>query len=67
MVSSAAADETSLMKGGCDMTRNDGFRPFLHKEESSAKSQTAAFRQEMNRPVPLDAFDRERMGLAAKE
>ncbi len=49
------------------MTRNDGFRPFHRKEEVSAKSRAAPWKQELNHPVPVDEFDRERMGLAAKE
>jgi len=49
------------------MTRNDGFRPFPGKEDGSVKSQTLSLKQELNHPVPMDEFDRERMGLAAKE
>jgi hypothetical protein len=57
----------NLMRGGCKMTRNDGFRPFPGKEDGSVKSQTLSLKQELNHPVPMDEFDRERMGLAAKE
>ena len=49
------------------MTRNDGFRTFPGKEKGSVKSQTPPFKQELNHLVPTDEFDRERMGLAAKE
>ncbi len=49
------------------MTWNDGFRPLPRKSEDSAKSRVAPFARGLNHPVPLAEFDRERMGVAAKE
>ena len=49
------------------MTRNVGFQLFPCKEGGSSKSQTTRSKQELNRPVAIEEFDRERMGLAAKE
>lgn len=49
------------------MTRNDGFRRFPGKRDAPAKSQTSPLKRELNHSVPLDEFDREQMGLAAKE
>ncbi len=48
------------------MTRNVGFQLFPCKEGGSSKSQTTRSKQELNRPVAIEEFDRERMGLAAR-
>lgn len=50
------------------MTRNDGFRLRPADNSSDRRMVNArALRQELNHPVPVDEFDRERMGIAAKE
>lgn len=49
------------------MTLNNGYRPFPGKGKGPSKSRDAPFTQVLNHPVPIDEFDRERMGLAAKE
>ncbi len=49
------------------MTRNDHFRQFPGNGKDSTRSQATPLNQELNRPVPVDEFDRQRMGIAAKE
>lgn len=49
------------------MTRNDSFRQLVENARESAKSRTRALKNGPNHPVLVDEFDRERMGIAAKE
>lgn len=50
------------------MTRYDEFhRELVGKPSDRPKMQTRALRRQPNHPVPVDEFDRERMGIAAKE
>ena len=49
------------------MTRNDGFREFAGYRWDRVKSAATPPKPELNHPVPVDEFDRERMGIASKE
>lgn len=50
------------------MTRNNDFRrEFVETVSDRTKILAKSPRQESNHPVPVDEFDRERMGIAAKE
>jgi hypothetical protein len=50
------------------MTRNRDFRrQFVSRMNGLIKDQARPLKREHNHPVPLDEFDREGMGLAAKE
>jgi hypothetical protein len=49
------------------MTRREDFRQLVRNGKDPAKSQATPRNRGINHPVPLDEFDRERMGIAAKE
>jgi hypothetical protein len=50
------------------MPRNDDSRrQLVGRPNKVARAQATRFRQETNHPVPIDEFDRESMGVAAKE
>jgi len=42
-------------------------RQLVNHSNAPAQVKFTRLRQERNHPVPLDEFDRERMGIAAKE
>jgi hypothetical protein len=73
MVSEWPNDQTNGLFDGpieepAKMPRNDDIRrQLVGRPNTVARAQTTRLRQETNHPVPIDEFDREGMGVAAKE
>jgi hypothetical protein len=73
MVSNSPADQTSsqpddLSKEAASMIRNHNLRRQpANRANEFVKYPATPGRQEPNHPVPVEEFDREGMGVAAKE